>query len=66
METFYEQLPSVVAAGDAQASQQTKLLHPATKIYINIYDLEIILSIFSEYTADINSQALRSVLADLK
>jgi hypothetical protein len=66
METLYEQPPPAVAAGDAQASQQTKPLRPATKTYIDIHDLEITLSTSSGYTADVNSQALRSVLADLK
>jgi hypothetical protein len=56
----------VVAAGDTQAFQQTKPPRPATIIYIDIYNLEIALSTSSEYTVNINIQALRSVLADLK
>jgi hypothetical protein len=64
--TLYEQPSPVVAAGDTQAFQQTKPPHPATIIYIDIYNLEIALSTSSGYTVNINTQALRSVLADLK
>jgi hypothetical protein len=66
MGMFYEQLSSVVAAGDTQTFQQTKPPRPATIIYIDIYNLEIALSTSSGYTVNINIQALRSVLADLK
>jgi hypothetical protein len=66
METLYEQSPPVVVTGNTQASQQTKPLRPATKTYINIQDLEIALSTSSGYIVNVKSQALRSVLADLK
>jgi hypothetical protein len=66
MGTLYEQPPPVMAAGDTQAFQQTKPPRPATIIYIDVYDLEIALSISSGYIININTQALRSVLADLK
>jgi hypothetical protein len=66
MEMLYKQLSFVVVAGDTQASQQTKPLRPAIKIHINIKDLEIALSISSGYIINVNSQALRGVLANLK
>ena len=66
METLYEQSPPVVVTGNTQASQQTKPLRPATKTHIDIQDLEIALSTSSGYIVNVKSQALRSVLADLK
>jgi hypothetical protein len=66
MGTLYEQPPPVIIAGDTQAFQQTKPPRPATTIYTDIYNLEIALSTSSGYIININTQALRSVLADLK